>query len=94
MDTIETTDLAGNYQLFVTANHDQQVLENEYKNNLYYKRFYVTKDARDPLFDVTFDNYHILNNDLVSGNTLISIVAVDENEYLYIDDPNFVPHSN
>lgn len=87
-DTIETTDLAGNYQLFVTANHDQQVLENEYKNNLYYKRFYVTKDARDPLFDVTFDNYHILNNDLVSGNTLISIVAVDENEYLYIDDPN------
>ena len=86
-DTISTTELSGNYQLFVNANHDQEVLENEYKNNLFYKRFVVTTDVRDPLFDVTFDAYHILNNDLVSGNTLISITAVDENEFLYIDDP-------
>ncbi|MFT5724515.1 MAG: hypothetical protein ACI9JN_001634 [Bacteroidia bacterium] len=86
-DTIETFDLAGNYQLFVTANNEHIVLENEYKNNLYYKRFYVATDVRDPIFDVTFDAYHILNNDLVSGNTLISIVAIDENEFLHIDDP-------
>lgn len=87
-DTLETTDLIGDYQLFISANHDKSVLETEYNNNLFYKRFYVSKDERNPILDVTFDAFHILDNDLVSANTLISISGLDENPYLLLDDPN------
>ncbi|MCB9263249.1 MAG: hypothetical protein H6607_12820 [Flavobacteriales bacterium] len=86
-DTLESLDLAGEYQLFVTANYNQRVLEDNYTNNLYYKRFFVETDNKNPLLDVTFDAIHILNRDLVSANTLISISGKDENEYLFIDDP-------
>jgi hypothetical protein len=87
-DTLNTDKLAGKYQLYMNANFKQNVLENEYNNNLYYKEFYVNRDVRNPLLDVTFDGIHILNNDIVSANTTIVITGQDENEYLYLDDPS------
>ena len=87
-DTIETEGLSGRYQLYVTANHDRDVLENQYNNNLFYKEFVVTQDNRNPLIDVTFDGIHILNNDIVSPNTVIVISGKDENKFLLLDDPS------
>ncbi len=87
-DTIDTYGLAGKYQLYVNANHNREVLEGEYKNNLFYKEFYVRKDFRNPLLDVTFDGIHILNRDLVSTNTVIVITGKDDNQFLLLDDPD------
>jgi len=86
-DTISTEDLSGKYQLYVNANFDKGILEQEYNNNLYYKEFYVNKDVRNPLLDVTFDGIHILNNDIVSANTTIVITGKDENKFLLLNDP-------
>jgi hypothetical protein len=85
-DTLNTEDLAGKYQLYVNANFDKQILEQEYNNNLYYKEFYVNRDVRNPLLDVTFDGIHILNNDIVSANTTIVITGKDENNFLFLND--------
>ena len=87
-DTFDTQDLGGNYQLFVTANVDKRNVESEYKNNLYFRRFHVRTDSKNPLLDVTFDGLHILNNDIVSANTEIVVSAKDDNEFLFLDRPN------
>lgn len=87
-DTLNTVELAGDYQLFVTANFDKKVTEGEYNNNLFYKKFHVTTDGKHPYLDVTFDAIHILNRDIVSANTLITITGKDENEFLFLDDPS------
>lgn len=46
----------------------------------------VESDEINPVLDVTFDGYHILNGDIVSPNPLISIILRDENQYLFKDD--------
>lgn len=86
-DTFSTIDLSGDYQLLVTANVDRAITENEYKNNLYFKRFHVRTDSENPLLDVTFDGTRILNNDIVSASPEIVITATDNNPYLLLDNP-------
>lgn len=87
-DTIETLGMFGRYQMYVAANYNRSVEEDEYKNNLFYKEFYVKRDFRNPFLDVTFDGVHILNNDIVSANTVIVITGKDENPFLFLDDPD------
>ncbi len=88
-DTINTEDLpGGNYKIFSDVNYNQEVLENQYINNLYFKDVYIKTDDRNPLLDVTFDGVHIFNRDIVSANTVITITGKDENEFLLLNDPS------
>lgn len=42
----------------------------------------VEADETNPVLDVTFDGYHILDGDIVSPNPTISIMMRDDNEFL------------
>ncbi len=55
-------------------------------NNTGLAKFYVEQDNKNPLLDVTFDNQHILNNEIVSSKPEILITLKDENQYLALSD--------
>ncbi|MBN2668722.1 MAG: hypothetical protein JXR60_05770 [Bacteroidales bacterium] len=101
---LNTIDLQGNQSLWVefnptdslTGEYDQ--LEQYHFNNIAVKYFYVQKDRTNPLLNVTFDGFHIMDGDIVSPNPNILIVIDDENQYLNMDDANkvsvFLKHEN
>jgi hypothetical protein len=51
-----------------------------------YRNFYVRADKTNPLLDVTFDNVHILNRDIVSSKPHIQIKLKDESKFLLLSD--------
>lgn len=55
-------------------------------NNLLQIPFYVRGDDLNPILDVTFDGRHILNGDIVSPFSEISISLKDDNPYLIMND--------
>jgi hypothetical protein len=55
-------------------------------NNFLFKTFYVKVDQTNPLLDVTFDNVHILNEDIVSAKPHIMIKLKDESKFLLLAD--------
>ncbi len=70
-------------------------------NNIGQIPFYVFDDNENPILDVTFNGYHILNGDLIDPQSEVIISLKDENEYLimseeadtarfgiYLTDPN------
>jgi hypothetical protein len=59
--------------------------EQQHFNNLLQIPFYVNRDTKNPLLDVTFDGRHILNGDIVSPESEILITLKDENEYLIMN---------
>ena len=94
-DTIEftTTGLPGynifwmevnpyvNGSLYITDQPEQQ-----HFNNLLQIPFYVNREEKNPILDVTFDNRHILNGDIVSPKSEILISLKDENPYLVMNN--------
>ena len=70
--------------LDVNPNNDQP--EQYHFNNFLYKSFYVKVDQTNPLLDVTFDNVHILNEDIVSAKPHIMIKLKDEAKFLLLND--------
>jgi hypothetical protein len=70
--------------LDVNPNNDQP--EQYHFNNFLYKSFYVKVDQTNPLLDVTFDNVHILNEDIVSAKPHILIKLKDEAKFLLLND--------
>jgi hypothetical protein len=50
-------------------------------NNYLVKGFHVKYDDANPLLDVTFDGYRILNGDYVSPKPLIAITSKDDNSF-------------
>lgn len=67
-----------------TSKYDQ--LEQYHFNNIAQKFFYVNSDKVNPLLDVTFDGFHILNGDIVSTKPQIVVKLKDENKFLALDD--------
>jgi hypothetical protein len=61
-------------------------------NNLLQLPFYVTRDEKQPILDVTFNGRHILNNDIVAPESEIYITLKDDNEYLVMDDASDTTH--
>ncbi len=59
-------------------------------NNFLYKNFYVKVDLTNPLLDVTFDNVHILNEDIVSAKPHILIKLTDESKFLLLTDTSLI----
>jgi Peptidase family C25 len=84
--TYETRSLRDKSTLVVEVNPDKAQKETNYFNNFYSKNFFVEKDRKNPLLDVTFDGIRILNNDIVSSKPNIVIELKDENKYLTLND--------
>jgi len=85
---VDTRQLTGNNNLYVEVNPDNDQLEQYHFNNFFYRNFYVRGDTLNPLLDVTFDNIHILNGDIVSSRPNILIKLRDEAKWYPIDDPS------
>ena len=104
--TVNTNNLIGINSLWVEVNpyintFQTDQLEMYHYNNVGQIPFTVLKDNENPLLDVTFNGYHILNGDLVDPKSEIIITLKDENNFLimnseadtanfgiYLTDPN------
>lgn len=88
--SIDTKQLVGTNTLFLNVNPDEDQTEQHLFNNFVYKNFYVKGDTLNPLLDVTFDNTHILNGDIVSSKPDILIKLKDEAKWMFLDDTSLV----
>ena len=59
-------------------------------NNFVYKSVFVKGDSRAPTLDVTFDNVHILNNDIVSAKPHIGVKLQSQSPYLLLKDTSLI----
>jgi len=59
--------------------------EQQHFNNIGKLNFLISKDYVNPLLDVTFDEQHILDGDIVSATPSIVIKLKDENKFLALD---------
>ena len=88
--TLNTTGFAGSNTLYVMFNPNNDQPEQYLFNNFLYKNFYVRSDGRNPTMDVTFDNVHILNNDIVSAKPHIQIKLQSQSQYQLLTDTSLV----
>jgi hypothetical protein len=61
-------------------------LEQYHFNNIGQIPFNVLGDNENPILDVTFNGYHILNGDLIDPRSDVLITLKDENPYLIMED--------
>jgi hypothetical protein len=87
---IDTRQFSGLNNIFIEVNPDNDQPEQYHFNNFVYSKFFVRNDSLNPLLDVTFDNVHILNNDLVSARPDIMIKLKDESKWLLLSDTSLV----
>jgi hypothetical protein len=83
---IDTRQFTGLNTLYVEVNPDGDQPEQYHFNNFAYHNFFVGSDSLSPLLDVTFDNVHILNRDIVSSKPNILIKLKDEAKWLLLND--------
>jgi Peptidase family C25 len=83
---IDSKDYAGLNTINVDVNPANDQPEQFHFNNFLFKSFYVKVDQTNPLLDVTFDNVHILNEDIVSAKPHIMIKLKDEAKFLLLND--------
>lgn len=87
---IDTKLFQGMNTLYVHVNPDNDQPEQHQFNNFIYKTFFVIGDTLNPLMDVTFDNAHILNGDIVSAKPSIVIKLQDETKWRLLQDTSLV----
>lgn len=85
---LDTRLLTGSNSMYVEVNPDLNQPEQYHFNNFFYRNFYVRGDTLNPLLDVTFDNVHILNGDIVSAKPSILIKLRDEAKWYPINEPS------
>lgn len=81
-----TVSLNGPQRLFIDVNPDNHQPELYHFNNVAVRDFYVGRDNRNPLLDVTFDGSHILDGDLISPKPEIVVTLKDDNRFLAMTD--------
>ncbi len=81
-----TLTLNGQQRLLIDVNPDNAQPELYHFNNVAVQDFYVGRDNRNPLLDVTFDGTHILDGDLISPKPEIIVTLKDDNRFLAITD--------
>ncbi|MGZ5242482.1 MAG: putative type IX secretion system sortase PorU2 [Bacteroidia bacterium] len=81
-----TNNLDGQYRLVIKVNPDFAQPEVTLDNNIFNKRFEVVSDITNPLLDVTFDQRHIANGEIVNANVVIDIMAMKENSTGLLND--------
>jgi len=87
---IDTKNYPGLNTIFLDVNPNNDQPEEYHFNNFLYHNFYVKVDHTNPLLDVTFDNVHILNEDIVSSKPHILIKLKDEAKFLLLNDTSVV----
>ncbi|HEX2532950.1 MAG TPA: hypothetical protein VHK69_04395, partial [Chitinophagaceae bacterium] len=87
---LDTRQLQGLNSLYVEVNPGNDQPEQYHFNNYIYRNFYVRPDSLQPLMDVTFDNQHIMNNDIVAPRPDIMIKLKDEAKWMLLDDTALV----
>ncbi len=65
--------------------YETDQLEQYHFNNIGQIPFYVNADNQNPILDVTFNGYHILNGDIIDPYSEVVISLKDENEFLIMD---------
>ena len=84
--TFDTRGFGGRQQVALEVNPKMAQPELYSFNNFLQTNFYIEKDRRNPLLDITFDGIRILNNDIVSSRPKIMIELRDENKFLALND--------
>ncbi len=87
---LDTKAFTGANTLYVDFNPNYAQPEQYTFNNFLYKTFYVKGDSRNPTLDVTFDNVHILNDDIVSAKPHIQIKLTSQSQYLLLTDTSLI----
>lgn len=87
---IDTRQFAGLNSLYIDVNPDNDQIEQYHFNNYAFKNFFVRVDSLNPMLDVTFDNMHILNNDIVSAKPAILIKLKDEAKWQLLNDTSLM----
>ncbi len=82
---IYTRGLLGYNILNITVNPEMAQPEEYLFNNTWQFPYHIKTDQRNPYLDVVFDGRHITNMEIVSPNPAITITAVDENKFFYLD---------
>lgn len=83
---LDTRNLSGKQKLFLEINPTRSQRELYFFNNTGLKEFFVVKDQRNPLLDVTFDGLRIMDGDIISPRPYIVMNLRDENRFLYLQD--------
>jgi flagellar hook assembly protein FlgD len=78
---IPTSTLAGLNTLQLQLNDTKRVKEISYLNNFINQGFEVKQDKTNPLLDVTFDGYRIMNGDYVSPTPVIHLSSRDDSKF-------------
>jgi Peptidase family C25/CARDB len=86
---ISSSAFAGANTIYVDFNPNVQP-EQYLFNNFLYKTVYVKGDSRAPTLDVTFDNVHILNDDIVSARPHILVKLQSQSPYLLLKDTSLI----
>lgn len=81
-----TLALQGPQRLLIEANPANDQPEWYHFNNVLLHDFFVGRDDRNPLLDVTFDGQHILDGDLISPQPTVVITLKDDNRFLAMSD--------
>ncbi|RYY72843.1 MAG: hypothetical protein EOO52_20270, partial [Gammaproteobacteria bacterium] len=86
---VDTKQLVGANTLYVDINPEGNGQPEQYHfNNFIFRNFFVRGDTLNPLMDITFDNVHILNRDIVSSKPNILIKLKDEAKWMLLNDPS------
>jgi hypothetical protein len=85
--SLSTEAVSGESDFFAEVNPANDPFELVRFNNFLNKKIFTIEDVIAPVIDVTFDGQHILEGDLVAGNTQVRIRISDENPYLPLDNP-------
>ena len=86
----DTKAFTGANMIYLDFNPNKAQPEQYLFNNFVYKPFYVRTDGRNPTLDVTFDNVHILNDDIVSAKPHIQIRLQSQAQYILLTDTSLV----
>jgi hypothetical protein len=87
---LDTKGYAGSNMAYLEVNPDNAQPEQYHFNNFMYKNFYVVSESRNPVLDVTFDNIHILNDDIVSSKPHIQVKLQGQSKYALLTDTSLI----
>ncbi|MBS1605693.1 MAG: hypothetical protein JST42_23740 [Bacteroidetes bacterium] len=87
---IDTKTYPGLNTIYLDVNPNNSQPEQYHFNNFLYKTIYVRDDSRSPQLDVTFDNAHILNDDIVSARPRIQIKLTSQSQYVLLTDTSLI----
>ncbi|HEY4335805.1 MAG TPA: hypothetical protein VGM89_07910, partial [Puia sp.] len=87
---ISTSGMSGSNQIYMNFNPSYAQPEQYLFNNFLYKNFFVGGEARSPQLDVTFDNVHILDEDIVSSKPHIQIRLKSQSNYILLTDTSLL----